>query len=78
MLAHRVSTVSTKTRLSTAHLGSRQRKVLWGAGTGDAMPTLTPVTVRNAGDGKLHDGGVLILVKHGAAGKWLYRFTHLG
>ena len=39
---------------------------------------LTAIKVKNAEDGKLFDGGGLILVKKDAAGKWVFRFTHLG
>ena len=39
---------------------------------------LTAVAVKNAGDGKLHDGGGLMLVKKGDGGKWVYRYSRLG
>lgn len=39
---------------------------------------LTAVAVKNAGDGKLHDGGGLMLVKKGENGKWVYRYSRLG
>jgi len=39
---------------------------------------LTQIKIKNAGDGKLEDGGGLRFVKKGAAGKWVYRYSHLG
>lgn len=39
---------------------------------------LKQVQIKNAGDGKLFDGGGLTLVKRGAGGKWVYRYSHLG
>lgn len=39
---------------------------------------LTAVAVKKSGDGKLFDGGGLNLVKKGASGKWVYRYSHLG
>lgn len=39
---------------------------------------LTAVSIRNAPDGKLQDGGGLILNKKGDAGKWVYRYSFLG
>ncbi len=39
---------------------------------------LTAIKVKKAGDGKLFDGGGLTLVKRGATGKWVYRYSHLG
>ena len=39
---------------------------------------LTAIKIKNAGDGKLFDGGGLILVKTGGSGKWVFRFSHLG
>ncbi len=38
---------------------------------------LTATAVKKAGDGKLFDGGGLMLVKKDGAGKWVYRFSHL-
>lgn len=40
--------------------------------------TLTAIQVKAADDGKLFDGGGLTLVKSGASGKWVYRYSHLG
>ncbi|MCV6591740.1 MAG: Arm DNA-binding domain-containing protein, partial [Silicimonas sp.] len=39
---------------------------------------LTAVAIKNAQDGKHFDGGGLMLIKKGPAGKWVYRFSHLG
>ncbi|WP_259772649.1 Arm DNA-binding domain-containing protein [Aliiroseovarius crassostreae] len=39
---------------------------------------LTAVQVKNAGDGKLFDGGGLSLVRKNGSGKWVYRYSHLG
>lgn len=39
---------------------------------------LTVIAVKKAADGKLQDGGGLILVKSGETGKWVYRYSHLG
>lgn len=39
---------------------------------------LTAIAVKNAGDGKLHDGGGLMLVKKSGSGKWVYRYSRLG
>jgi integrase len=39
---------------------------------------LTAIKIKNAGDGKLQDGGGLILNKRGNGGKWIYRYSHLG
>lgn len=38
---------------------------------------LTAVAVRKAADGKLFDGGGLTLIKKGASGKWVFRYSHL-
>lgn len=35
---------------------------------------LTAVAIKNAGDGKLQDGGGLYLIKKGASGRWIYRY----
>ncbi|WP_370303370.1 Arm DNA-binding domain-containing protein [Pseudooceanicola sp.] len=43
-----------------------------------AKNKLTAVAIRNAPDGKLQDGGGLILVKKGGGGKWAYRYSFLG
>ena len=40
--------------------------------------TLTAVQIKAAPDGKLYDGGGLMLAKSGAVGKWLWRYSHLG
>jgi len=39
---------------------------------------LSAIQVKNAGDGKLNDGGGLMLVRKNGTGKWVYRFMHLG
>lgn len=39
---------------------------------------LTALGIKNAADGKHGDGAGLILVKSGATGKWIFRYTHLG
>ncbi|WP_428925020.1 tyrosine-type recombinase/integrase [Marinibacterium sp. SX1] len=39
---------------------------------------LTAIEIKNAGDGKLFDGGGLTLVKKGERGKWVFRYSHLG
>lgn len=39
---------------------------------------LTAVTIKAAKDGKLQDGGGLVLSKAGPGGKWIYRYSHLG
>jgi len=39
---------------------------------------LTAVAIRKAGDGKLFDGGGLMIERRGDAGKWTYRYSHLG
>lgn len=39
---------------------------------------LTAIQVRNAGDGRLYDGGGLMLVRKGGAGKWVWRYSYLG
>lgn len=39
---------------------------------------LTQIKIKNAGDGKLEDGGGLRFVKRGATGKWVYRYSFLG
>ena len=39
---------------------------------------LTQIQIKNAPDGKLEDGRGLRLVKKGAVGKWVFRFSHLG
>lgn len=39
---------------------------------------LTHVQIKNAGDGKLQDGGGLILRKKAGSGKWIFRYSHLG
>lgn len=41
------------------------------------MKKLTQIQVKN-GTGKLFDGGGLMLIKSGATGKWVYRYSHLG
>ncbi len=46
-----------------------------GAGTAGG---LTNIEIKKAGDGKLYDTGGLMLVKKGEAGKWLWRYSHLG
>ncbi|WP_158966285.1 tyrosine-type recombinase/integrase [Chachezhania sediminis] len=38
---------------------------------------LTAVQIRNAGDGKLYDGGGLMLVKKAGLGKWVFRYSFL-
>ncbi|SES66866.1 tyrosine-type recombinase/integrase [Paracoccus homiensis] len=43
-----------------------------------AKNKLTAIAIKRAGDGKHQDGGGLILVKKGEAGKWIYRYSHLG
>lgn len=35
---------------------------------------LTAVAIKNAGDGKLQDGGGLYLIKKGGSGRWIYRY----
>lgn len=61
------------------HGNSPKRRLRWGTGWGAGLKnTLTAVQIKKAGDGKLFDGGGLSLVKTGAAGKWVYRFSHLG
>lgn len=42
------------------------------------MRDLTAVGIKAAADGKLFDGGGLMLVKAGVTGKWVYRYSHLG
>lgn len=39
---------------------------------------LKAMQITKADDGKLEDGGGLRLVKKGEAGKWVYRYSHLG
>lgn len=39
---------------------------------------LTALGIKAAPDGKLQDGAGLILHKRGGAGKWIFRFSHLG
>jgi len=39
---------------------------------------LSAVGIKRAGDGKHADGAGLYLIKTGATGKWVYRYTHLG
>lgn len=39
---------------------------------------LTQIQIKNAGNGKLQDGGGLILRKKDGSGKWIYRYSHLG
>jgi len=39
---------------------------------------LTAIQIKNSGDGKLQDGGGLILHKKGAGGKWIYRYSFSG
>lgn len=39
---------------------------------------LTATTIRAAADGKLQDGGGLVLVKAGDRGKWVFRYSFLG
>lgn len=39
---------------------------------------LTAIAIRKADDGKLSDGGGLFLTKRDGAGKWVYRYSHLG
>lgn len=39
---------------------------------------LTAIQVKNAGDGKHYDGGGLVLARSKGAGKWVYRYSHLG
>ena len=39
---------------------------------------LTATAIKAAADGKHQDGGGLVLIKSGAAGKWVYRYSHLG
>lgn len=39
---------------------------------------LTQIQIKNAKDGKLQDGGGLILRKKNGSGKWIYRYSHLG
>lgn len=43
-----------------------------------AKNKLTQVAVKNAGDGKMFDGGGLTFIKKGDGGKWVYRYSHLG
>ena len=49
-----------------------------GGLSGGLMRKLTAIGIKNAADGKLQDGGGLILVKRGTSGKWVYRYSHLG
>ncbi|PZX19837.1 phage integrase family protein [Palleronia aestuarii] len=42
------------------------------------MRKLTAIAVKNAPAGKLFDGGGLALVKKGATGKWVFRYSHIG
>lgn len=39
---------------------------------------LTAVTIKKAGDGRLSDGGGLILIKKGDTGRWIYRYQLAG
>ncbi|CAM3089724.1 site-specific integrase [Paracoccus nototheniae] len=39
---------------------------------------LTAVAIKAAPDGKLQDGGGLVLIKAGPVGKWVFRYSHLG
>ncbi|MEC9312791.1 MAG: Arm DNA-binding domain-containing protein, partial [Pseudomonadota bacterium] len=41
-----------------------------------ARHQLTAATIKKATDGKLQDGGGLILVKKGDRGKWVFRYSH--
>lgn len=36
------------------------------------------MAIKNAPDGKLQDGGGLVLAKSGTKGKWIFRYSHLG
>lgn len=50
-----------------------------GGCLGDCMAKrLTAIGIKNQPDGKLRDGGGLMLVKSGDGGKWVYRYSHLG
>ena len=42
------------------------------------MAKLFNATIQKAADGKLQDGRGLLIVKKGATGKWVYRYSHLG
>lgn len=42
------------------------------------MAKLFNATIQKALDGKLQDGRGLLIVKKGATGKWVYRYSHLG
>jgi len=39
---------------------------------------LTAIKIKKAGDGKLFDGGGLMLIKKAGRGKWMFRYSHLG
>ncbi|WP_457649656.1 tyrosine-type recombinase/integrase [Profundibacter sp.] len=39
---------------------------------------MTAIQVKNAGDGRLYDGGGLMLVRTNDAGKWVWRYSYLG
>ena len=45
---------------------------------GRSQNRLTVIEIRNAGPGKLQDGGGLILDKSAVGGKWLYRYSFAG
>jgi integrase len=49
-----------------------------GLAGGPVKNKLTALEVKNAGDGKLHDGDGLMLDKTGDKGKWLWRYTFAG
>lgn len=49
-----------------------------GAGCGADVNKLTALGIKNAPDGKLYDGGGLMLAKAGTKGKWLFRYTFPG
>lgn len=39
---------------------------------------LTAIAINASPDGKLQDGGGLVLIKAGPVGKWVFRYSHLG
>ena len=49
-----------------------------GLEKGARMKNLTAITIKAAGDGRLQDGGGLMLDKIGAGGKWTYRYSIAG